>query len=126
MTNSRFSLKSRLGSFKFAFRGLRLLLLNEHNSRIHLLAAIIAVILGFILKVNLLEWTILVISIGFVFVTELLNTALETITDVVDSEWNEKIRNAKDYSAAAVLISAIMSAVAGGIIFIPKLIGLLT
>ena len=124
MTSTRFSLKSRMGSFKFAFRGLWLLLRNEHNSRIHLFAAVIAIALGFFLKINLFEWSVLVIVTGIVFISELFNTSLETISDIVDSEWNEKIRNAKDYAAAAVLVAAIISLVAGGIIFIPKLLNL--
>jgi len=124
MTRTRFSLKSRMGSFKFAFRGLWLLLRNEHNSRIHLFAAVIAIAMGFFLKINLFEWSVLVIVTGIVFISELFNTSLETISDIVDSEWNEKIRNAKDYAAAAVLVAAIISLVAGGIIFIPKLLNL--
>lgn len=124
MTSTRFSLKSRMGSFKFAFRGLWLLLRNEHNSRIHLFAAVIAIAMGFFLKINLFEWMVLVIVTGIVFISELFNTSLETISDIVDSEWNEKIRNAKDYAAAAVLVAAIISLVAGGIIFIPKLLNL--
>jgi diacylglycerol kinase len=125
MTVTRFSLKSRLGSFKFAFRGLRLLLKYEHNSRIHLLVALIAIAMGFLMKISLLEWSLLVILTGIVFLAELFNTSLETISDIVDNEWNEKIRNAKDYAAAAVLVSAIMSVVTGGIIFIPKILVLL-
>ena len=113
-----------MGSFKFAFRGLWLLLRNEHNSRIHLFAAVIAIAMGFFLKINLFEWSVLVIVTGIVFISELFNTSLETISDIVDSEWNEKIRNAKDYAAAAVLVAAIISLVAGGIIFIPKLLNL--
>lgn len=125
MTKTRFSLKSRLGSFRYAFRGLWLLLRNEHNSRIHLFVAVIAIAMGFTFKIDLREWTILVIVTGIVFLAELFNTSLETICDIVDNKWNEKIRNAKDYSAAAVLVSAIISLAAGGIIFIPKLLDLL-
>jgi diacylglycerol kinase (ATP) len=124
MANTRFSLKSRLGSFRYAFRGLWLLLRNEHNSRIHLFLAVIAIAMGFIFKINLQEWIILVIAIGIVFLAELFNTSLETICDIVDNKWNEKIRNAKDYAAAAVLVAAIISIAAGGIIFIPKWIDL--
>ena len=124
MTSTRFSLKSRMGSFKFAFKGLWLLLRNEHNSRIHFFAAVTAIAMGFFLKINLFEWSVLVIVTGIVFISELFNTSLETISDIVDSEWNEKIRNAKDYAAAAVLVAAIISLVAGGIIFIPKLLNL--
>jgi diacylglycerol kinase (ATP) len=125
MNSNKFSLKSRFGSFKFAFNGLWSLLKNEHNSRIHFLAAIVAIAIGLILKINPYEWSLLIIVIGIVFLTELLNTALETLADIVDPEWNEQIRKAKDYAAAAVLVSAIISVVAGGLIFIPKILDLL-
>lgn len=124
MSSEKFSLKSRLISFRYAFHGLWSLLKNEHNSRIHLLAAILAIIMGIVLKISSLEWCLLTIVIGFVFITELLNSSLETIADIVDPELNEQIRNAKDYAAAAVLISAIIAVIAGGIMFIPKIIAL--
>lgn len=125
MTSGKFSFKSRLKSFRFAFHGLWSLLKNEHNSRIHLLAAAIAVVIGIVLKINALEWCVLAIVIGLVFISELLNSSLESIADIVDPELNEKIKNAKDYSAAAVFISAIIAIIAGGIMFIPKIIALL-
>jgi diacylglycerol kinase len=125
MNSNKFSLKSRFGSFKFAFHGLWLLLKYEHNSRIHFLAAIVTIAMGFILKINPFEWSLLIIVIGIVFITELLNTSLETLANVIDSEWNERIRKAKDYAAAAVLISAITSVVIGGLIFIPKILALI-
>jgi diacylglycerol kinase len=122
MDLNKFSLKSRFQSFKFAFHGLCSLLKNEHNSRIHFLAAIVVIAMGIIFKVTFFEWSLLTIVIGIVFLTELLNSSLETISDFVDPEWNEQIRRAKDYSAAAVLISAIIAVVVGGLIFIPKII----
>jgi diacylglycerol kinase len=63
----------------------------------------------------------LIIVIGIVFLTELLNSSVETLADFVDPQWNEQIRKAKDYAAAAVLISAIIAVVVGGFIFIPKI-----
>jgi diacylglycerol kinase (ATP) len=113
------------GSFKFAFNGLLLLLKNEHNSRIHFLAAIVAIAMGIILGLNHYEWSLLIIVIGIVFLTELLNSSLESLADLIDPEWNELIMKAKDYSAAAVLISAIVAIVVGGLIFIPKILDLL-
>ena len=113
-------MKKRLGSFRFALKGLRSLLKYEHNSRIHLLAAIIAITLGIILKINSSEWSLLIIVIGLVFIAELFNSSLESLADHIDNEWNEKIMKAKDYGAAAVLISAIIAMVLGCIIFIPK------
>jgi diacylglycerol kinase len=122
MNSDKFSVKSRFESFKFAFSGLSSLIKNEHNARIHLIAALIAVIVGIILKISLTEWCILTIVIGLVFITELLNTSLENLADIVDPEWNAAIRKAKNYAAAAVLISAIVSVVVGALIFIPRLL----
>jgi diacylglycerol kinase len=124
MQPEKFSVKSRFGSFKFAFRGLKSMLKNEHNSRIHLMAAVIAVALAIILKLNWHEWSLLIAVIGIVFLTELLNSSLEALADLVDPEWNEKIRKSKDYAAAAVFISALTAVVIGGLIFIPKILSL--
>ena len=125
MTPNKFSLKSRLGSFRFAVNGLLLLLKNEHNSRIHILAAIIAIVMGIIMKLDHYEWSLLIIVIGAVFLTELLNSSIESLADLIDPEFNELIMRAKDYSAAAVLISAIVAIVVGGLIFIPKFLDLI-
>jgi diacylglycerol kinase len=125
MAQKKFSLKSRLESFRFAMNGLLLLLKNEHNSRIHILASIIAIVMGIIMKLDHYEWALLIIVIGAVFLTELLNSSIESLGDLVDPEWNELIMQAKDYSAAAVLISAIVAIVVGGLIFIPKFLDLI-
>jgi diacylglycerol kinase len=105
--------------------GLLLLLKNEHNSRIHLLAAIIAIVMGIIMKIDHYEWSLLIIVIGAVFLTELLNSSIESLADLIDPEFNELIMRAKDYSAAAVLMSAIVAIVVGGLIFIPKFLDLI-
>lgn len=125
MAHKKFSLKSRLESFRFALNGLLLLLKNEHNSRIHILAAIIAIVMGIIMKLDHYEWSLLIIVIGAVFLTELLNSSIESLADLIDPEFNELIMRAKDYSAAAVLISAIVAIVVGGLIFIPKFLDLI-
>jgi diacylglycerol kinase len=117
-------MKDRFGSFKFAFNGLCSLFRNEHNSRIHLVAAVFVIIMGIILKINYIEWSLLIIVTGMVFLSELLNSSLESLADFIEPEWNEQIGKAKDYSAAAVLFSAIVSVIVGGIIFIPKILEL--
>ena len=67
----------------------------------------------------------MVIVIGLVFLVELLNSSIETLADLINPEWNEPIKRAKDYGAAAVLISAIIAMIAGVLIFIPKLLALI-
>jgi len=124
MKSAKFSLKSRFKSFRFALNGLSSLLKNEHNSRIHLVAAIISIGMGIILKLNFLEWSLLIIVIGIVFLAELFNSSVETLADIIDPQWNKMIMTAKDYSAAAVLISAIVALVVVCLIVIPKLIKL--
>ena len=81
--------------------------------------------MGIILKINHYEWSLLIIVTGIVFLTELLNTSLESLSDIIDPEWNEQVKKAKDYAAAAVLISAIISVIVGGLIFIPKILDLI-
>jgi len=125
MNPDKFSLKTRLQSFRFALNGLKSLLKYEHNSRIHSIAAIAVIILGLLMKINLTEWSLLIIVIGMVFITELLNSSLESFADSMKPEWNDMIGKAKDYSAAAVLIAAFISLVVGVIIFVPKLLNLI-
>jgi diacylglycerol kinase (ATP) len=124
MNSTKFSVKERLRSFSYAMHGLFYLLKNEHNSRIQLGAAIISIGMAIILKLNIIEWSLLIIVIGIVFLAELFNSAVETLADIIDPEWNKMIMMAKDYSAAAVLISAIVALVVGCIIMVPKLIKL--
>ena len=119
-----FSLKDRINSFYYAFRGLGNLLKNEHNSRIHLSTAIFAIILGFYCSISTLEWACISIVIGLVFLTELLNTSIERLADKVEPNWNKTIGEVKDYASAAVLIASVVAVLVGGIIFIPKLISI--
>jgi len=76
MNRNKFSIKSRLESFKFAFRGFILLIKNEHNARIHLFAAVVAITAGILLNINDLDWVLIIIVIGLVFLTELINSSL--------------------------------------------------
>jgi len=119
--NSRFSIIDRIKSFKYAFNGLKLFFLNEHNGRIHLVAAIVAVALAIYLKLSDLEWVAILSVIAAVFVAEILNTSIEKLADVISPSHHPKIKIIKDLAAAAVLVAAFLALAVGGIIFIPKL-----
>ncbi len=123
---AKFSIRKRLASFKYAFTGLGSLFKHEHNARLHLVAALLAIAMGFILAISPVEWMILVIIIAMVFITEILNSAIESLSDYVSPEYSEIIKRVKDYCAAAVLIAAITSVIAGLIIFLPKVIRILS
>lgn len=123
--SDKFSIRNRIKSFSFASNGLRKLIKSEHNARIHLVAMILVITFGILLKIEILEWILIAIVVGLVLITELLNTAIEKLSDIVDPEWNTKIGDVKDYSAGAVLISAIISLIVGGLIFIPRIVDLI-
>jgi len=119
--NPQFSLQDRIKSFKHAFNGLRQLLKREHNSRIHLIAAILSLSIGYFLKISSLEWIALISVIALVFICELINSALEEICDFIEPKQNSKIGLIKDYAAAAVLVTSALAIIVGVLLFIPKL-----
>ena len=108
-------------SFTYAFSGVRLALKNEPNFRIHVFLATLAILISVALKVSALEFAIITLTIGFVLILELINTMLEALVDLVSPEIKEKAKIAKDVSAAGVLVSAAISVIVGGLIFLPKL-----
>lgn len=109
-------------SFKYAFNGVFALFKSERNMRIHSIATLVVIILGFCLKISSGEWCLIVICIGFVFTAEAFNTAIEKIVNKISPEKNDAAGLIKDISAGAVLISAIAALIIGLIIFIPKIL----
>jgi diacylglycerol kinase len=111
------SIQARLQSFRYAFNGLKTLIREEPNARIHLVAATGVIILGFLLKITPFEWIAILLAIGFVFAMELVNTALENLCDFVSPEKHELIKKIKDLSAASVLVSAVVAIIIGVLVF---------
>ncbi|MBP5614758.1 MAG: diacylglycerol kinase family protein [Bacteroidales bacterium] len=121
MNNEKFSIKKRIKSFSYAFAGLRVLFREEHNARIHAVAAVLAVAMGFLFRISPMEWIAVVIVIGMVFAAEIINSSIERTADFVKAERDDRKRDIKDLGAAAVLVCAIAAAVVGIIIFLPKI-----
>lgn len=117
----KFSFSNRLNSFKYAFNGLKILIKEEHNARIHLAITIIVCILGFFLEISLMEWIAILIFIALVIGMEIINSAIERICDFISPEWNQNIKQIKDLASAAVLFATFLAVICGLIIFIPKL-----
>jgi len=107
-------------SFGYAFSGLKTALKDEPNIRIHLLISLLTVVLALFLGFSPVEWIILAFTISFVLILELINTTLETLINIVSPEIKEEAKVAKDVSAAAVLIGALLSVVVAGFLFLPK------
>jgi diacylglycerol kinase (ATP) len=121
METQPFSIRARARSFQFAFEGVINLFRRDHNILIHVVATIAVIMLSIFSKVNKTEALALVFAIGLVWVTELFNTAIEKIMDLISTQRHPQIKFIKDVSAAAVLMAAITAAITGCVIFIPKI-----
>lgn len=117
-----FSVRARVSSFGHAFRGIALLLRGEHNSWIHALATLAAVILGFALGIDRDEWLAIVLAIALVWTAEGFNTATETLCDVVSPARDPRIKKVKDVAAGAVLLAALGALAVGLVVFVPRLL----
>ena len=109
-------------SFGFAFEGLAILVRTQPNFRIHLVAAVVAIALGVVLRLSTAEMGLLVLTVGTVLVVEALNTCLETLCDLVSPTYHPLVKKCKDVSAAAVLISALAAVGVAALLFLPRLV----
>jgi undecaprenol kinase/diacylglycerol kinase (ATP) len=115
---------STFSSFSYAFSGIKLALKNEPNIRIHLVLALIATVGAYFLHFSRQEWIILLFTIAFVLTLELINTTLEAIVDIVSPRVRPQAKLAKDVSAAAVLVAALLSLAVGALLYLPKILPL--
>lgn len=116
------SIAKRITSFYYAFKGVADVLRTQINMRIHLMAALTAIVLGIVLNISTLEWIAICICIGMVMALEAMNTAVEYLTDLVSPEYHPLAGKAKDAAAAAVLLAAMAALVVGWVVFGPKLV----
>lgn len=117
-----FTFRSRIKSIAYAIQGVFTFFKTQTNAWIHLVAAIVAIVLGFRFNINKSEWLAIVFAIALVVVAEMLNTALEFLTDLVSPSIHPLAKKAKDVGAGAVLIAAITSLIIAMLVFLPKLI----
>jgi diacylglycerol kinase len=113
-------------SFQYAVRGLRYVIRNERNFRIELIFAFFILTFSIILQIEKWEIVVIILLITLVLVTELINTIVERVVDILEPRMHPFAKLIKDIMAAIVLISAIMAAFIGFIIFIPYIYNLLT
>lgn len=108
--------------FGFAFKGLGYAYSTQLNFRVHVFVAIVAIAMGFWLHITAAEWQWILLCITMVMLTELLNTGIETLTDLVSPGYNKLAGHVKDISAAAVLVVAFFALITGLIIYLPKIL----
>jgi len=115
-------MRKLINSFGYAFKGVAHATATQLNFRIHLGATVLAIFLGWFLNISVAEWLWVGLCITVVLVTELFNTMIEALTDLVSPGYNEKAGHVKDMSAGAVIIAAIFALATGLVIFLPKLL----
>lgn len=119
---SRFSLRRAFGC---AWEGIVYAFRSQRNLKIHLCFAVIAVALGFALRISEAGWLAVAVCIALVMALEVLNTAVESVVDLVSPEWNLLAKRAKDCAAGAVYVAAFGAVAVAAIVFLPRIAALL-
>ena len=103
--------------FDDAFRGVIQSIRQQSSYRVHFVFALVVPILALTLRLYLWEWCFVILLIAVVIATEMLNSAIETLSRVITDEYDERIRQALDISGGAVLVVSIFAAILGTVIF---------
>lgn len=113
-------LSREAASFACAFRGIAALLGSEVHARIHLVATLAVIALGWWFGISRHEWISVVLATGLVWVAEALNTAIEYVADLAHPDEHPEVKKLKDLAAAAVLFASIIALIVGLLIFWPR------
>ncbi len=120
---------NNIDRFKFslqnALEGIKITLRTQRNLRFHIIVGLLIISVSYLLKIDLLEFVLILLTVMIVLVTEILNTAIEFTIDLVSPQYNQLAKKVKDTSAAAVLVSASFAILIGLFILGPRLITLL-
>ena len=113
--------RRRVASFGHAGRGVWSALRSEVHLRFHAVATVVVLGLGFYCSLGRLEWALIALAVAGVWTAELLNTAIEALTDLASPDFHPLAGKAKDIAAGAVLLAAAGAAVVGALVFGPHL-----
>ncbi len=108
-------------AFANAWAGFVTAFTTQRNMKIHVCVAVFVIVVGFAFKISVLEWVAITLCIAAVFAFECVNTALESVVDLVSPAYHTLAKRAKDCAAAAVLVAAMASVVVGALIILPRL-----
>jgi diacylglycerol kinase len=118
----KFSIIARIRSTDKAWRGLGIIIRSTHNLWFQIFFAVLAIYVGFAMRINTTEWALIVFAIGIVIIAEILNTAIEIDVDLTSPNYHPFAKDIKDISAGAVLFSAFLAGTISLLIFLPKFI----
>ena len=111
---------SLIDSFNYAFEGIIHVLRTQRNLRIHFLVAAIVIVVAVLENVTKLELIVLLLSIAFVLISEMINTAVEAAIDIATTSFDPMAKLAKDIAAGAVLIASVNAVAVGYLVFSNK------
>lgn len=117
------SARRELASLGWAVGGIRAALRTEPHLRFHAVATVAVVVLAVALPLDATDRALLALAIGLVWVAELVNTALESLVDLVSPALHPVAGRVKDVGAGAVLVAAGAAAVCGVLVLGPPLLG---
>lgn len=115
--HNRLSLAGIIQSFRNAWSGFRVLLRHEYNLYIQLFIGFLVIIAGFYFDISRLEWMVQSTAIGLVIFSELVNTAVEKIMDLLHPDYSLQVKNIKDMAAASVLFTVAIAITVGFLIY---------
>ena len=113
--------KSVLDIVKYSINGIKCYAKEGKSIIIYLICSILEIILGFVFRINGLEWILIICILGFILSIELVNTAIEAACDAITKEYNPLIKIAKDCGSAATFVVFIVAIILNIIIFAPKI-----
>jgi len=116
-----FSERSWITKFRDAFRGVKAGVRGQSTFFVHFFAAAAVVAAGVVLRVDLVEWCLLLLCITIVLAAEMFNSALESMAKAITHESHPHLGNSLDIAAAAVLVASIGASIVGAIIFADRL-----
>ncbi len=111
------SSRNFLDSLRYAVEGIAYCIKTQRNMRVHLVIAVIAVAFCTVVKIDRMEFLLIINAISMVFICEIINTAVERAVDTATQEYHPIAKIAKDVAAGAVLVAALNSVVVGLLVF---------
>ncbi len=118
-------MKNRLKAITDAVNGIKQGFRTETHLKIHTVCAVSVIGAALLFDTSMIEWTLLLLAMAMVFITELLNTAIEAICNKIHPDFDTDIGLIKDISAGAVLIAAVIAGIIGLIVFLPKILSII-
>jgi len=113
---------TRTKAIQYALEGWWYVIHTQKNIWVHALASVAVILLGAWLCLSRTDWAIIILTIALVWIVEVINTAIEALTDLVSPNYSQLAKISKDVSAAAVLIAAAASVIIGLLILGPPLL----